>query len=600
MAQQLRAANDSENDSLLHTATTSSLKVDNHGWNHLLFVDQHQISLCLCAYCNSICSNASELGCDHDYDDIRLYCKGCLSLVIEHSDGNCPLNLHSNPSISSNRAIQRQIAKSIVICPYSSIYKMRRKAQNNNGDHAEMIDTLGNRSDEKEGQPPNVSDDGCNWKGTLKDLIDNHMVECTKVNNPLLVAQTRVKELNNKYLELHQQNHEITRSFESKVEQLQDTLEKTKGVLNSKDKEIQSLKERMNMLLLQQNDDQLENKQDEESADDCTNHTILTDSSGTVELLQGEVTGHSGQITCIATVPGNPDILVSGSRDYSVFVWDINTNHANPGTVRARLQGHTHWITDVDVSSDGKYIISSSFDGSLKLWDIATSVCQHTIMAHKNGVSAVRFSADDQLIISGGKDRRLKIWRRCGKLQKSFALDCDVSYISCSPDFSNYPELFFVTGDSNKTLNVWRYQGTDVYHSTSLRQRKAQKITGCTISPDGSLCATVNENGYIYLWDTSLGPYEARFLLFLKHEFESECNDVVFSPGRYWLCVATGDSIAVINLETKEFIANLSCDRNLIATCTCVRWREDGDILFSGYDDWKIRIWKVHSENSRH
>eukprot|EP01083_Nonionella_stella_P061837 160999_1 len=597
MAQQLRAANDSENDSLLHTATTSSLKVDNHGWNHLLFVDQHQISLCLCAYCNSICSNASELGCDHDYDDIRLYCKGCLSLVIEHSDGNCPLNLHSNPSISSNRAIQRQIAKSIVICPYSSIYKMRRKAQNNNGDHAEMIDTLGNRSDEKEGQPPNVSDDGCNWKGTLKDLIDNHMVECTKVNNPLLVAQTRVKELNNKYLELHQQNHEITRSFESKVEQLQDTLEKTKGVLNSKDKEIQSLKERMNMLLLQQNDDQLENKQDEESADDCTNHTILTDSSGTVELLQGEVTGHSGQITCIATVPGNPDILVSGSRDYSVFVWDINTNHAIPGTIRSRLKGHMGWISDVDVSSDGEYIISSSYDGSLKLWDIVTSRCLQTIMAHKegSGVSAVRFCDDDRLIISGGThDRTLKIWNTYdGKLQQILSLGCSVSCISCSP-LSQLFDPFFVTADSNKTLNIWKHEDTDFWHSSSLQQHKAQNITACAISPDCSLCATVNGNGFLYLWDTA----EERFLSFLK--YENKCNDVAFSPSRCWLCVATGDSIVISSAQTKENIVNLSCNRNSInnLVCTCIRWREDGDVLFSGYNDNKIRLWKVNSENN--
>eukprot|EP01083_Nonionella_stella_P284342 967940_1 len=575
MAMQLRAANESEYQSLLHTAT--------NGWNPLLFVDQHQISLCLCAYCDSICCNAAELGCDHDYDDIHLHCKDCLRLLIDSSDGKCPLNLHPNPSISLNRSIRRQVLKSIVLCPYSTEYKIRRKAQNNNDDH------VASHNEQIEGQLPNAVDNACNWKGTLKDLIGNHMVECSKVNNPLLIAHARVKELN-------QKNDEMTQSFKSKVEQLQDTLDKTKCVLNAKDKEIQSLKERINMLLLQQNDDQSEHKQD---------HTIpFTDSSGTVGLLQCELIGHSDQITCIVTVPGNPDIVVSGSRDCSVIVWDINTNHAIPGTIRSRLKGHMGWISDVDVSSDGEYIISSSYDGSLKLWDIVTSRCLQTIMAHKegSGVSAVRFCDDDRLIISGGThDRTLKIWNTYdGKLQQILSLGCSVSCISCSPDVSNYPELFFVTGDSNKTLNVWRYQGTDVYHSTSLRQHKAQTITGCTISPDGSLCATVNENGYIYLWDTSLGPYEARFLLFLKHEFESECNDVVFSPDRFWLCVATEDSINVLNLETKEFIANLSCDRNLIATCTCVRWREDGDILFSGYNDGKIRIWRVHSENSRH
>eukprot|EP01083_Nonionella_stella_P018944 52704_1 len=265
MAQQLAAPNEFVDKSFLRTAATTLLKVDNYGWNPLLFVDQHQISLCLCAHCNSICCNAAELGCEHDFQDIRLFCKDCLSNLIEDSDGKCPLNLHPNPSISLNRAIQRQISNSIAICPYSRTYKMRREAQNNNDDHAEVVDTLGNHSDQKEGRLPNASN-GCSWKGTLKDLIDNHMFECTKVNNPLLVSQTRVKELRDKYAKLNQKNHEMTRSFESKVEQLQDTLDKTKCVLIAKDIEIKNLNERMNMLLSQQSDES-GNKQDVEIAE---------------------------------------------------------------------------------------------------------------------------------------------------------------------------------------------------------------------------------------------------------------------------------------------------------------------------------------------
>eukprot|EP01083_Nonionella_stella_P150124 477714_1 len=575
MAMQLRAANESEYQSLLHTAT--------NGWNPLLFVDQHQISLCLCAYCDSICCNAAELGCDHDYDDIHLHCKDCLRLLIDSSDGKCPLNLHPNPSISLNRSIRRQVLKSIVLCPYSTEYKIRRKAQNNNDDH------VASHNEQIEGQLPNAVDNACNWKGTLKDLIGNHMVECSKVNNPLLIAHARVKELNNKNMKLHQKNDEMTQSFKSKVEQLQDTLDKTKCVLNAKDKEIQSLKERINMLLLQQNDDQSEHKQD---------HTIpFTDSSGTVGLLQCELIGHSDQITCIVTVPGNPDLVVSGSRDCSVIVWDINTNHAIPGTIRSRLQGHVGWISDVDVSSDGEYIISSSYDGSLKLWDIVTSRCLQTIMAHKegSGVSAVRFCDDDRLIISGGThDRTLKIWNTYdGKLQQILSLGCSVSCISCSP-LSQLFDPFFVTADSNKTLNIWKYEDTDFWHSSSLQQHKAQNITACAISPDCSLCATVNGNGFLYLWDTA----EERFLSFLK--YENKCNDVAFSPSRCWLCVATGDSIVISSAQTKENIVNLSCNRNSInnLVCTCIRWREDGDVLFSGYNDNKIRLWKVNSENN--
>eukprot|EP01083_Nonionella_stella_P181186 648139_1 len=206
MAQQLPLALD--DTTLLQTATTSLLQVDNYGLDSDLFEDQHQISFCLCVHCNSVCRNASELGCDHDYDQICLYCKDCLQLLIQDSDGKCPINAHPNPSIHSSCATQRQIAKAVVICPYSSKYKMLKQTQNH--DDEQITDTIG--SDQKEGMAPNEADLGCSWKGTLKELIDTHMVECTKVNNPLLVSQIRVTELSNEYTKLEQKHQEMTRS----------------------------------------------------------------------------------------------------------------------------------------------------------------------------------------------------------------------------------------------------------------------------------------------------------------------------------------------------------------------------------------------------
>jgi len=36
------------------------------------------------------------------------------------------------------------------------------------------------------------------------------------------------------------------------------------------------------------------------------------------------------------------------------------------------FEGHTDWVTSVAFSPDGKYILSGSWDTTLKLWDIET------------------------------------------------------------------------------------------------------------------------------------------------------------------------------------------------------------------------------------
>eukprot|EP01084_Bolivina_argentea_P078656 142741_1 len=170
------------------------LKVDGRGWNISLFEDVNKISICLCAHCGAVCCDTVELGCDHNEDDIFLYCHICLSELIKNNDNKCMISGHNNPPLDAARSIRRQISKAIVICPYSIIFKTRNNLKKNQNNNAEVIDTLGGY-DEKEGvqipaaaaQPGNdvvKLEQKCEWKGILSELKSKHIIECVKKNDP--------------------------------------------------------------------------------------------------------------------------------------------------------------------------------------------------------------------------------------------------------------------------------------------------------------------------------------------------------------------------------------------------------------------------------
>lgn len=57
--------------------------------------------------------------------------------------------------------------------------------------------------------------------------------------------------------------------------------------------------------------------------------------------------------------------------DKTLIVWKLTRDEHNYGIPQKRLYGHSHFISDVVLSSDGNYALSGSWDKTLRLWDLA-------------------------------------------------------------------------------------------------------------------------------------------------------------------------------------------------------------------------------------
>src|SRR5947207_8676900 len=123
--------------------------------------------------------------------------------------------------------------------------------------------------------------------------------------------------------------------------------------------------------------------------------------------LQVTLTGHQGEVICVAFAPDG-NTLVTGGEDGTVRLWDLSTRKE-----RATMTGHTQKVRDVAFSPDGKLIASASLDGSVRLWDVGTgqegASLVRNAQAKGNGkplpVLTIAFSPDGQLLASGGSDQ---------------------------------------------------------------------------------------------------------------------------------------------------------------------------------------------------
>jgi len=94
--------------------------------------------------------------------------------------------------------------------------------------------------------------------------------------------------------------------------------------------------------------------------------------------------------------------MATCSRDESVRYWDLSTQK-----LVSTFIGHNGVVSSVILT--GNYIVSGSYDRSLKLWELSdTEKAAATVIAHEKEVNSL--ANYKKIIASGSHDKTIKLW----------------------------------------------------------------------------------------------------------------------------------------------------------------------------------------------
>ncbi|MFX1452261.1 MAG: WD40 repeat domain-containing protein, partial [Promethearchaeota archaeon] len=148
-----------------------------------------------------------------------------------------------------------------------------------------------------------------------------------------------------------------------------------------------------------------------------------------------------GSIVCI-----NNDQFISSSEDGTMRVWDINSK--STVKILAEHKGPINWM---HYSLGKKHLLSASDDYTVKIWNISDWSVWRTLKGHTDYVSKVSETNTD-LIISISKDQTVKVWNfNSGDCLHT--LKGHNSWVYClavAPDGSRA-----ITASVNSTMIVW-------------------------------------------------------------------------------------------------------------------------------------------------
>ncbi|MCE2399610.1 sigma-70 family RNA polymerase sigma factor [Candidatus Poribacteria bacterium] len=309
-------------------------------------------------------------------------------------------------------------------------------------------------------------------------------------------------------------------------------------------------------------------------------------------------------------------ILVTENQIGTVDVWEIKKD-TQPRTL---AKDYAKEITTLAFTHDGKTLASGS-DGNIQLWDTDSGDKLTAISTGKNNIDGLTFASDNNILNAVGLTSTVQWDVTTGTRisantvpmnlarAQGLAVSWDDGTTHTFPIYvysPNFRTLATKNENNNNNNKIELWNVTSREHLCSLTEKAYQSAKGAmALTHDGSMLATDNRSGKVFLWDTHadkriatlnttenlikkvLGVLKNRTLTLERHGIYS----MTFDHNGKNLAIGIRDrEIQLWDVAAKKRVRTFKAPHKF-AICK-LAFSSDGILLASGDIGGKIHLWE--------
>ncbi|XP_031638413.1 pre-mRNA-processing factor 17 [Contarinia nasturtii] len=294
-------------------------------------------------------------------------------------------------------------------------------------------------------------------------------------------------------------------------------------------------------------------------------------------------TGHTKGISSIRLIPKTAHLLLSGSMDCRVKLWEVYNDRR---CIRTYF-GHRQAVKDVGFNNDGTQFLSAAYDRYIKLWDTETGDVVHRFTSKKIPF-CVKFHPDkskQHLFVAGTSDKKIICWdTRSGEIVQEY--DRHLGAVN-TITFVDENRRFVTTSD-DKSMRIWEWDiPVDVKY---IADPTMHSMPSVTLSPNGKWLACQSLDNKISIF-SALNRFKMnRKKSFTGHMVSGYACSLDFSPDMSYLVSGDGDGkVYIWDWKTTKLYKKWQAHEGV---CISTLWNphESSKLITAGWDG-AIKYW---------